>query len=67
MTSPTRLSKSFSRPKELTKEEIKLRLVPSKILKVTEDERVKMFYWHALPENWEQMPKEDGVFSTSLS
>ena len=30
--------------------------LPKYLSRLTEDDRAKMFYWHALPENWEQMP-----------
>lgn len=33
--------------------------LPAYLSRLSEDEKNKMYYWHALPENWEQMKYED--------
>jgi hypothetical protein len=33
--------------------------LPAYLNRLTEEEKQRMYYWHALPENWEQMPFEE--------
>jgi hypothetical protein len=33
--------------------------LPAYLNRLSKEEKDKMYYWHALPENWEQMSYED--------